>query len=415
MFDNEIREERALLVSVDLGEYDNEISLAELWELTISSGALPVATKTQKRQAPKTATCVGSGMSEELGVFCENNDIDVIIFDRELTPTQIRNLEHITKVRVIDRTMLILDIFAQRAITKEGKLQTELAQLKYMLPRLTGKGIELSRQGGGIGTRGPGESQLETDKRHIRTKIDNIKAALNEVVKNRAEIDRRRKKDGTITVALVGYTNAGKSSIMNFYTDAGVLSKDMLFATLDTTARALRLKNGKNIMLIDTVGLVRRLPHHLVEAFKSTLEQAVNADIIINICDSSNDEALDQHKVCTDIFEELGRGDKPMISVLNKWDLVIEKGEYTAPIIKDAVKFSTVTGLGSDELLLAVEDALPEQNIKLELLLPFAKTGLAAEIRKDGLVLSEEYVENGLKITALVDAKLKSSVEQYII
>ncbi|MFI3206766.1 MAG: GTPase HflX [Clostridia bacterium] len=412
----EIKIERAMLVSVDTGEYDSEVSLAELWELCLTSGAEPVATKTQKRQAPKSATCVGSGMLIEIKEFADNNDIDLFIFDRELSPTQIRNIEAETDKRVIDRTMLILDIFAQRARTREGKLQVELAQLKYMLPRLSGKGIELSRLGGGIGTRGPGETKLETDRRHIRTKIENLKEALREVERTRKEIDRRRKKDGTITVALVGYTNAGKSTLMNYLTDAGVLAKDMLFATLDPTARNLKLPSGKNIMLIDTVGLIRRLPHHLIEAFKSTLEQAAYADIILNICDSSNPDAWDQLKVTNEILNDLGSADRPIISVLNKWDKAIEENSTeNAPIIKDSVKISSVTGFGIDELLIAVENALPQKNIELSLLLPFAKSALAAEIRKDGVVLEEEYVAEGLKLRALIDFKMQSKLEEYII
>ncbi len=407
--------EKALLVSVDLGEYDNDISLKELWELTLTSGAEPIATITQKRDAVKAATCVGSGMVIEIKEFCDNNEIDLIVFDRELSPTQIRNLENETEVRVIDRTMIILDIFAQRAKTKEGKLQVELAQLKYMLPRLTGKGIEMSRLGGGIGTRGPGETKLETDKRHIRRKIENLKDALVEVERTRNEIDRRRKKDGTITVAIVGYTNVGKSTLMNYLTDAGVLAKDMLFATLDVTARALKLPSGKNIMLIDTVGLIRRLPHHLVEAFKSTLEQAAYADIILNICDSSDDEANEHLKVTTSILQELGCGDRPIIPVLNKWDKTLEEGkEETALRISGSVKISAKKGFGIESLMQAIEDALPSKNIELKLLLPFAKSGLAAEIRKDGVILEEEYVAEGLKIRALVDQKLQHKLLEFV-
>ena len=414
--ENEIKTERALLVSVDIGEYDNDVSLNELWELCLTSGAEPVATKTQKRTALKTATCVGSGMTEEIKDFCVNNEIDLIIFDRELSPTQIRNLEQETDIRVIDRTMLILDIFAQRARTKEGKLQVELAQLKYMLPRLSGKGIALSRLGGGIGTRGPGETKLETDKRHIRGKIENIKDALRDVEKTRREVDRRRKKDGTITVALVGYTNAGKSTLMNYLTDAGVLAKNMLFATLDPTARNLKLPSGKNIMLIDTVGLIRRLPHHLVEAFKSTLEQAAYADIILNICDSSSPEANDQLNVTTQILNDLGSKSSPIITVLNKWDKTESENKTdNAPRLTDSVKISSVTGFGIENLLIAIENALPQKNIELSLLLPFSKSFLAAEIRKDGIILAEEYVPEGLKLKAMVDIKLQSQVSEYIV
>ena len=411
---NEAKPERVLLVAVDTGDYDVEASMDELWELTKSSGAEPVATKIQKRDAIKTATCVGTGMVEELRDFCAANEIDLMIFDRELTPTQIRNLEDDTEVRVIDRTMLILDIFALRAKTKEGKLQVELAQLKYLLPRLSGRGVAMSRLGAGIGTRGPGETKLETDRRHIRRKIENLREALRDVEKNRAEIDRRRKKNGTVTVALVGYTNAGKSTLMNFLTDAGVLAEDKLFATLDPTARALKLPCGKNVMLIDTVGLIRRLPHHLVEAFKSTLEQAAYADIILNVCDAANPEAQVHLDVTREILTDLGSADRPVIPVLNKWDRVEDEGTLDlAPRIHGAVRISALKGEGIEALLAAIEENLPEKQVEAKLLLPFAKSGLAAEIRKDGTVISEEYVPEGLLIHALIDGKLYGAVQDY--
>lgn len=246
------------------------------------------------------------------------------MFDSELSPTQIKNIEAETDVRVIDRTTLILDIFAQRARSKEGKLQVELAQLKYMLPRLTGKGIAMSRLGGGIGTRGPGETKLETDRRHIRRRIESLKEELSDLEKHRQMLRSRRKKDGVITCAIVGYTNAGKSTLMNCLTDAGVLAQDKLFATLDPTSRALKLPSGVTVMMIDTVGLVRRLPHHLVEAFRSTLEEAAQSDIILNVCDASSDEARTHMQVTTDLLESLGCGDTPIITVLNKCDLLDE-------------------------------------------------------------------------------------------
>lgn len=414
LYVNEIKPEKALLVAVDTGEYDAEASMEELWELTRSSGAEPVAEKIQKREAIKTATCVGTGMAEEIAEFCRTEEIDLIIFDRELTPTQIRNLEAMTDTRVIDRTMLILDIFALRARTKEGKLQVELAQLKYLLPRLTGKGVAMSRLGGGIGTRGPGETKLETDRRHIRRKIENLTEALRDVEKNRNEINRSRRKNGVVTVALIGYTNAGKSTLMNFLTDAGVLAEDKLFATLDPTARALKLPCGKNIMLIDTVGLIRRLPHHLVEAFKSTLEQAAYADIILNVCDASNPEAQVHLDVTEKLLEDLGSSDRPIIPVLNKWDAVEEGGcQDSAPRITGAVRISALKGQGMEELLAAIEDALPVKNVEATLLLPFAKSGLASEIRKDGTVISEEYVPEGLMIKAQIDSILYSKVKEY--
>ena len=286
LYENSEKLQRALLVGVDTGDFDCESSMKELYELVKSAGAEPVASMVQKRDKPDSATCIGSGRLEEITDFCAGNEIDFIVFDTELTPTQIRNIEAATDVRTIDRTMLILDIFAIRARSNEGKLQVELAQLRYLLPRLSGKGKEMSRLGGGVGTRGPGETKLETDKRHIRRRIEYLKEQLAEMTDRRERHRERRRKDGIITVAIVGYTNAGKSTLMNTLTQAGVLSEDKLFATLDPTSRALKLPCGISVMMIDTVGLVRRLPHHLVEAFKSTLEEAADADIILNVCDA---------------------------------------------------------------------------------------------------------------------------------
>jgi len=413
LLENEIRPERALLVSLDTGEYDVEASLDELGELCRSAGADPALTLTQKRQSPESATCIGSGMAEQAAEICRNEEIDLMIFDRELSPTQIRNLEKICGVRVIDRTMLILDIFALRAQSREGKLQVELAQLRYMLPRLTGRGVEMSRLGAGIGTRGPGETKLETDRRHIRRRIEALKDQLKKVESARAEMTKRRRRDGTVSVALVGYTNAGKSTLMNYLTEAGVLAEDKLFATLDPTARALKLPGGKTVVLIDTVGLIRRLPHHLVEAFKSTLEQAATADIILNICDASSEEAFVHLEVTDGILQELGAAGRPVIPVLNKYDLVPD--ESAAPRISEAIRISAKTGAGIDRLLSLIEKNLPEKTERFTLLLPFSKSGLAADLREDGALLSEEYVEGGLRITANIPGRLKKSVEKYIV
>lgn len=413
MIDNEVKPERSLLVALETGDYDVETSLEELSELCKTAGAEPVLKITQKRQAPNTATCIGSGMSEEVGRICRVEEIDLIVFDRELTPTQIRNLEKITDVRVIDRTMLILDIFALRAQSSEGKLQVELAQLKYMLPRLSGKGISMSRLGAGIGTRGPGETKLETDRRHIRRRIEALKAQLKKVEASRLEVTKRRKKDGTVTVALVGYTNAGKSTLMNQLTEAGVLAEDKLFATLDPTARALKLPCGKTVVLIDTVGLIRRLPHHLVEAFKSTLEQAATADIILNICDAKSEEAKVHLEVTDEILQSLGAAGHPIITVLNKYDLVEENDMVVR--VPGAVKISALNGTGIDELLKAIEENLPDKTTRLELLLPFAKTGIAATLREEGALVSEEYTENGLSVTANVPERFMSLVEKFVV
>jgi GTP-binding protein HflX len=279
---------KAVLACVDTGEFDAEVSINELAELADTANAEVVGTIIQKRPAYDPATCMGAGRLEELKEQLEALEAELVIFDHELTGVQVRNIEQILDVRVIDRTTLILDIFAQRARTKEGKLQVELAQQKYRLPRLTGMGTALSRLGGGIGTRGPGETKLETDKRHIRKRISYLEAELEELKKHRSFSRSRRKKDGVLCAAIVGYTNVGKSTLLNALTDAGVLAENKLFATLDITSRAIELPDGRSVMLVDTVGLIRRLPHNLVEAFKSTLEEAAAADLILNVQDLSS-------------------------------------------------------------------------------------------------------------------------------
>ncbi|MBQ3969227.1 MAG: GTPase HflX [Clostridia bacterium] len=412
-YENEIKPQRAFLISVDNGEFDAESSMSELYALADSAGAEVAGSVIQKLDKPVSATYIGSGRLEELVEICKTQDIDLIIADSELTPNQILNIENAADVRVIDRTMLILDIFALRANSKEGKLQVEIAQLRYMLPRLTGKGIQMSRLGGGIGTRGPGESKLETDKRHIRRKIDALKEQLGEIERHREQLRKRRKKDGIITTAIVGYTNAGKSTLMNYLTDAGVLEKDQLFATLDPTSRALKLPNGVTVMLIDTVGLVRRLPHHLVKAFRSTLEEAAGADIILNVCDASSEEALLHLEVTRDLLESLGCSDTPIVTVFNKSDLV-EENQFI-PNVSNAVHISAKKGIGIDSLLKAIEDNLPVRVKKVSVLLPFSKAGLSADIRKNGTLLSEEYTADGVMVEAIVDEALYARVKDFIV
>lgn len=410
-YENEVRPERAFLVSVDTGEFDAEASMSELYELTESAGARPVGAMIQKREKPDGATCIGSGRLEELKGFCESQEVDLIIFDCELSPTQIRNLEFETEVRIIDRTMLIWDIFASRARSREGKLQVELAQLKYLLPRLTGKGAAMSRLGGGIGTRGPGESKLETDRRHIRRRIESLREQLAQVEQHRNQLRRRREKEGIITAAIVGYTNAGKSTLMNTLTDAGVLAEDKLFATLDPTSRALKLPNGVSVMLIDTVGLVRRLPHHLVEAFHSTLEEAALADMILNVCDASSPEAQVHLEVTRKLLADLGCTGRPVIPVMNKCDLV--PSLLDIPMIGNAVRISAKTGEGMGDLLAAVEENLPVSLRRVCLLLPFDQAGLVAQIRKDHVLYQEEYRPDGIFVSALLDPVLYGRVREY--
>lgn len=409
---NEEKIQKALLLSIDTGEFDAEASLEELAELVKSAGAEPELTVMQKLDRPESATFVGTGKLKEIAEICKQQETDIIVVDSELSPTQIKNIENETDKRVIDRTTLILDIFAQRARSKEGKLQVELAQLKYMLPRLTGKGVEMSRLGGGIGTRGPGETKLETDKRHIRRRTETLKAELAEVEKHRNMLRKRRKKDGVITCAIVGYTNAGKSTLMNYLTNAGVLAQDKLFATLDPTSRALKLPSGVTVMLIDTVGLVRRLPHHLVEAFRSTLEEAAQSDIIINLCDASSDEARTHLVVTKDLLESLNCGDTPIINVLNKCDLV--QKDTMEQEFESYVKISARTGDGVDKLLESIDENLPIRLKKVNIVLPFSAGGLAGEIREKGTLISEEYTANGIKIEAVVDEQLYSKISDYI-
>lgn len=410
-FENKIEQERAVLVSVDTGEFDVDSSLAELTELARTAGADVICEMTQKREAPEPGTYLGKGKLEELSEYCEAEKPDLVIIDGELSPAQQRNIETVTDTRVIDRTTLILDIFAQRALSGEGKLQVELAQLKYALPRLGGKGAQMSRLGGGIGTRGPGETKLETDKRHIRRQIAALTEDLKALDERRTRHRERRKKDGIITVALVGYTNAGKSTIMNTLTDAGVLAENKLFATLDPTARALTLPDGSTVQLIDTVGFIRRLPHKLVEAFKSTLDEAVDANVILNICDASSDECAEHYRVTMELLEELGCADKPIITVLNKCDLV---NDTQLPLVSNCVRISAKTGEGLQELLKKINEALPPTRKRVKILLPFSMGGVAAELRKTGVVHSEEYIADGLLLDITAEIFILEKYINYI-
>ena len=405
-------QQRAILVGVDTGEYDAAVSLDELGELAQTAGAEVLGKVIQKRPAVDKATCVGSGMLAEIGDMAENLEANLLIFDHELTASQMRNIENTTGITVVDRTTLILDIFAQRARSREGKLQVELAQQKYRLPRLMGMGTVLSRLGGGIGTRGPGETKLESDRRHIRRRIEALEEQLRELEKQRGIRRARRKKDGVVTVAIVGYTNVGKSTLLNKLTDAGVLAEDKLFATLDPTARALELPDGRSVMLVDTVGLVRRLPHQLVEAFKSTLEEAAQADLLLHVCDISSDEADDQIAVTRQLLDELGCAGTPVVTALNKCDKITER---PVPMTEDMVLISAVTGYGLDKLLAVIAKKLAPTQRRMRLLLPYDKAALAAEVRAEGKIFSEEYTADGLLLDALVDNKIVWKVEEYTV
>ncbi len=401
---------KTILATVDTGDFDAEISLDELEELAKTAGADVVCRVTQKRPAIESATIMGEGKIAELSEMAEKYDADLIIFDTELTSSQIRNIEDITNVRVIDRTMLILDIFAGRAVTNEGKLQVELAQLKYRLPRLMGIGTSLSRLGGGIGTRGPGETQLETDRRHIRRRIEKLSEELKELEKRRDIARKRRKKDNVIVGAIVGYTNAGKSTLLNALTDAGVLAEDKLFATLDLTSRGIELPDGRNVTIVDTVGLIRRLPHHLVEAFKSTLEEAANADIILHVCDASDPEAKEKAETTMTLLSELGCSEIPVVNIFNKCDRL----QYELPENENTVCISAKDKTGFDKLLKAIVNNLPESTVKMHLLIPYDKSALVAGLHSHSKVLSESFTENGTEVIAIVNMLHRHEYEPYI-
>ncbi len=403
--------EKALLLSVDTGDFDAEGSIEELTLLAGSAGAEVLGSIIQRREAPDGATYIGKGRLKEAELFCENQKIDLIICDGELTPSQIRNVENVTKVRVVDRTQLILDIFALRAKSREGKLQVELAQLKYALPRLTGKGKSLSRLGGGIGTRGPGESKLESDRRHIMRRINALENQLEEVEKRRQLLRKRREKNEVTTVALVGYTNAGKSTLMNALTDAGVLAEDKLFATLDPTSRRLTLPNGQDVMLIDTVGFVSRLPHDLVKAFKSTLEEAARADIILNVCDASSENCTAHIEITNEILKDLGCNSENIITVMNKCD----KAENIFEIIAlgKTVMISALKGINLNLLLSEIEKCLEFKTVILELLIPFNCGGELNTIRNNGKILSEEFTNDGTKIKVVLNTQLAENFKHF--
>ena len=389
--------EKVLIISTD-----SETSLDELAALSSTAGAIVVARTLQKRK-PDPATYIGSGKAESLALECQALEIDLAIVDDELSGAQQRNLEEVLGVRVIDRTALILDIFAQRAESREGKLQVELAQLKYRLPRLTGMGTALSRLGGGIGTRGPGESKLEVDRRRFRERIDDLSAELQELSRQRDARRARRKKTEQTVVALVGYTNAGKSTLLNALSGSNVLVEDKLFATLDPVMRRLALPEGGECLLVDTVGFIRKLPHQLVEAFRSTLEEALYADLLVVVSDLSSPEYAAQRLTVLEVLSSLGAGDKPMIEALNKADMAVNIGDIEPP---DAIVISAQTGAGLDRLVLEIGKRVQKMRARVELVVPYDKGAALSLLHREGQVLEEEYLAEGTRVVAMLDASL---------
>jgi len=398
--------EKVMLISTD-----SEDSLEELASLAGTAGAVIVSKIMQKRAKPDPATFIGSGKAEELSLLCQTLEVDLAILDDELTGAQQKNLENALGVRVIDRTSLILDIFARRAQSAEGKLQVELAQMKYRLPRLAGSSQALSRLGGGIGTRGPGETRLETDRRHIRKRIDDLTKELSELTRQRGMRRARRSKMEQTTVALIGYTNAGKSTLLNAMSGSDVLVEDKLFATLDPVIRQVDLPENRKCMMVDTVGFIRKLPHALVEAFKSTLEEALSADLLLIVSDLSSPFYKQQREVVYDVLNQLGAQGKPVLEVLNKCDKA-EIGAVIEPA--DAVMISAASGYGLDNLKNAISERIAAMRHPVELLIPYDKGNVLSILHSQGQVESEEYLENGVKVMCLLDATLFARVNKML-
>ena len=400
-------EERVILIGVQTSqEDDTEACLDELEELVETAGGISVGKIIQKRENIHPGTYLGKGKIDEVKEKLWELEATGVVCDDELSPAQLRNLEDALDTKVMDRTMVILDIFAARANTKEGKIQVELAQLKYRAARLVGLRNSLSRLGGGIGTRGPGEKKLEMDRRLIHERIGQLKEELRDVERHREVLRQQRERTHVQVAAIVGYTNAGKSTLLNYLTDAGILAEDKLFATLDPTTRKLELPGGQQVLLTDTVGFIRKLPHHLIDAFKSTLEEACYCDIVLHVVDSSNPQMDMQMHIVYETLKQLEITDKTIVTVFNKADQL--DGEV---ILKDLtadyqVKLSAKTGEGVDALLEILEMILKNQQIYLEKLYPYSQAGKIQEVRKYGELLEEEYKGDGISIKAYVPAEL---------
>lgn len=411
---------KAVLVGIfpQGGEQECNMSLCELQRLADTAGAVTVGKVTQLKNVPDAATCIGSGKLEELRDFCQNNDINTVIFDCELTPAQIKNIENTVECDVIDRSMLILDIFALHATSAEGKVQVELAQLKYTAPRLIGKGKDMSRLGGGIGTRGPGESKLEIDRRRLASRISFLQNELRELEKNRQTMRASRERSSIPKACIVGYTNAGKSSLLNLLTDAGILAQDKLFATLDPTTRKLVLPSGISMLLTDTVGFIRKLPHHLVHAFKSTLEEAVYCDFLINVVDASDDECMAHMAVTEGILESLGANDKPILYVFNKIDKCSAERQYDLRFYNGGrgrvVSVSVKENIGCDELVSQLEALCRYGKTREYFMFPYSDQGALNSLYNMAEIISTEYTDEGTLVYAWVDEKSKGMFSKFL-
>lgn len=411
LYDLKQEEERFILVGIQLEEHElAEESLDELEALAKTAGAAVSGRLIQNREAVHPVTYIGKGKIEELKDLIWEQDASGIICDDELSAVQLNNLQQELECKVVDRTLLILDIFAAHAVSGEGKIQVELAQLRYRAARLTGLGNSLSRLGGGIGTRGPGEKKLEMDRRLIRERISRLKQELREVEQHRELIRGQRKKSNIKVAALVGYTSAGKSSIENALTGAGILEDAMLFSTLDTTTRMLELEGKQKILLTDTVGFIRKLPHHLIEAFKSTLEEAKYADIMIHVVDASNPQMDTQMYVVYDTLRQLGVEGKPVVTLFNKQDLLTGPGHFRDLQADYTICVSAKTGQGLEELKKILPEILRKDQIYIERLYPFADAGKVQLIRKSGQLLEEEYVPEGISVKAYVPKEIYGKI-----
>ena len=403
--------ERVILVGVQTCDGDDTVqSLLELRELAETAGAAAVGTVMQSRESVHPATYLGKGKLEELKELLYDLDATGVICDDELSPAQMNNLEQELECKVMDRTMVILDIFASRAKTSEGKIQVELAQLKYRAARLVGMRASLSRLGGGIGTRGPGEKKLEMDRRMIHARIGQLKEQLEEVQRHRELIRSQREKKRTKVAAIVGYTNAGKSTLLNQLTGSDVLEEDQLFATLDPTTRVLDLPGKQQILLTDTVGFIRKLPHHLIEAFKSTLEEAKFADLILHVVDASNPQKEEHMHVVYDTLRQLGVSDKKIITLFNKQDICTDKEQLRDFQADYVLNISARSRQGLDELKELLEQILREDQIYIERLYPYEKAGIIAQIMSYGEVMEEEYLPEGIAVKAYIPMEIYSQI-----